>query len=1274
MSSSKDRISRLAARLMETGYEYGSGGKIHIKPENRGKFTALKKRTGHSASWFKAHGTPAQKKMAVFALNAKKWKHGDGGFLNEYGDGGFPRYNGYNEDAKTDSGERYYDIVRDRYNAAMGALRRKGFGYEDASRLVPMIVVQNNLEGGWRMSRKDNNYGGMRKNGRMLSFDTVDDFYDAYLDMLDEKWSGWRKAKDLDDWARILNHEDLNLWSKELFDEYNRNHRDAPVYLYAPEWENNYKKYREHLRGVENRTFGYLGMVMDNEPYYNWEMEMDNPFYGGGEGGGGRACGGRIRTNKFAMGGDENGGPWWKTLISTPTKVPNMTGTATGAAVGLRDIPLTDSTVGKELGVAGASLWPLAPWLGSQAALGINTMGRMAMPSTFLKGVASYAPKVAGTVAAVSPWLDAGALSLWSAQAGKSAINAAKEGRTGDAIGYGVMSALPIAMPLGMRGYQNGKNFVDSFKLSPYDIDLSAIGEDMDRAAHLSRGEYALNRLNRFYALSGRAGQVRGYDPAVPRQMYNMSDAYRSARSGVYGQFADAARDAGVPLADYLGNQEVADIIHGPVRRATGRLQHSLRGIRQADNWERMHRQYDNLGTVQNLRSQVQAALHPELNTPLAGVEQPSFRWGEINPNTGEIAGRAAPPTLSEYLRSSTQPVIAPDLQPVSTVGMTQADYDSALAEYLSSYENTLREAEASGNSSERVYANRALENARQRFGSRHYRLDDGTFVPYTTDESYPYEDLPIDVLQDMTDRFWSTDANHGLNLGDERRIDAGAVRDRLQLAMRNIARRPYERYLGDLSEISDANLVDEINYLRNSSGDYDYFHMNSGISSWDEGAAPTEYSLRGRLANELFNRYTRDGRTLATAPDNVIDALNNERMNQYFADATGSIEAIANEYGLRQARSRPWLRTPGGYSAAPQTPEEIEAERVRLQRAHQRDVNLARRMGDSSAYIDEMKKNATTHVGGATSMGNIYNARFSGTFSPEGVELGQALNEYIANSGANYVGQIPDFTKVESVDDVAKIAKFLRENDLISPNVDMPYDITHMLWSSGDTGAVGTTAMNMLENVPSGFSLSISSLSGDSVPIALKGALSNYGTGPGQFTIVPTGSMHGLNGMQVNAIEGINPDGTIKFTQPGMIRRWTNFDPRQALFTPEEVAEIMNATSDAGIRPELIDRYQSAVDAIDNVSLGRINSAIEEINRKNELLGLPKLEYARSTRAYKPSPGDTYRSRSDLKRPGFREIKHELGGMMDRINSVYKNDKGAISAAIANARKKQKK
>ena len=56
-------------------YNKGKDSGIHIKKKNRGKFTALKKRAGKSASWFKEHGTPAQKKMAIFALNARKWKH-----------------------------------------------------------------------------------------------------------------------------------------------------------------------------------------------------------------------------------------------------------------------------------------------------------------------------------------------------------------------------------------------------------------------------------------------------------------------------------------------------------------------------------------------------------------------------------------------------------------------------------------------------------------------------------------------------------------------------------------------------------------------------------------------------------------------------------------------------------------------------------------------------------------------------------------------------------------------------------------------------------------------------------------------------------------------------------------------------------------------------------------------------------------------------------------------------------------------------------------------
>lgn len=76
---------RYTGTMSPFGNTFADGGKIYIKPENRGKFTALKERTGKSATWFKEHGTPTQKKMATFALNARKWKHAFGGDLLTHG-------------------------------------------------------------------------------------------------------------------------------------------------------------------------------------------------------------------------------------------------------------------------------------------------------------------------------------------------------------------------------------------------------------------------------------------------------------------------------------------------------------------------------------------------------------------------------------------------------------------------------------------------------------------------------------------------------------------------------------------------------------------------------------------------------------------------------------------------------------------------------------------------------------------------------------------------------------------------------------------------------------------------------------------------------------------------------------------------------------------------------------------------------------------------------------------------------------------------------------
>jgi hypothetical protein len=95
----KEVQENIIANMAMGGYIYGEGGSIHIKPENKGKFT----------SWAKSHGMGVQEaashvmankedysstivKRANFAKNASKWKHQDGGTvkrsLNQYSQGG----------------------------------------------------------------------------------------------------------------------------------------------------------------------------------------------------------------------------------------------------------------------------------------------------------------------------------------------------------------------------------------------------------------------------------------------------------------------------------------------------------------------------------------------------------------------------------------------------------------------------------------------------------------------------------------------------------------------------------------------------------------------------------------------------------------------------------------------------------------------------------------------------------------------------------------------------------------------------------------------------------------------------------------------------------------------------------------------------------------------------------------------------------------------------------------------------------------------------------
>lgn len=76
---------------------YGKGGKIHIKKENRGKFTAAAKRAGKSVQAYasqilanKERYSPTLVKRANFARNAAKFKHEAGGIVTPSGQWEYP--------------------------------------------------------------------------------------------------------------------------------------------------------------------------------------------------------------------------------------------------------------------------------------------------------------------------------------------------------------------------------------------------------------------------------------------------------------------------------------------------------------------------------------------------------------------------------------------------------------------------------------------------------------------------------------------------------------------------------------------------------------------------------------------------------------------------------------------------------------------------------------------------------------------------------------------------------------------------------------------------------------------------------------------------------------------------------------------------------------------------------------------------------------------------------------------------------------------------------
>jgi hypothetical protein len=76
-------MPKLTSYKIPTAKEGGSTDDINIKKSHEGKFTDYKKRTGESTSEALHSSDPHVRKMAQFAANAKKWKHQQGGVMQQ---------------------------------------------------------------------------------------------------------------------------------------------------------------------------------------------------------------------------------------------------------------------------------------------------------------------------------------------------------------------------------------------------------------------------------------------------------------------------------------------------------------------------------------------------------------------------------------------------------------------------------------------------------------------------------------------------------------------------------------------------------------------------------------------------------------------------------------------------------------------------------------------------------------------------------------------------------------------------------------------------------------------------------------------------------------------------------------------------------------------------------------------------------------------------------------------------------------------------------------
>ena len=186
---------------------------------------------------------------------------------NKYAEGGpkeelkqeYPGLTPPEEEVPPVEPSKYLIIPENRYNTAFNALVESGYNKFDADRLAQILATQSISETGWVDKNDTHNYAGyLDNNRRLIKYDSPEAFWMAHIANLSNRWPEWDKANNIKEYFNTINNTALGLDTKDKFDAYNRQHRDNPAYIYAPDWENT--DYLKKMLSIDKRARkGYNG-------------------------------------------------------------------------------------------------------------------------------------------------------------------------------------------------------------------------------------------------------------------------------------------------------------------------------------------------------------------------------------------------------------------------------------------------------------------------------------------------------------------------------------------------------------------------------------------------------------------------------------------------------------------------------------------------------------------------------------------------------------------------------------------------------------------------------------------------------------------------------------------------------------------------------------------------------------------------------------------------------------------------------------------------------